>query len=228
MSHTARQMVAEFVGTFFLCFLGIAAIVAEGYAPGAAGGSVGIAAAHGVGLAIGITVTMAISGGHLNPAVTLGLWSIGVIKIRKAGLYILAQLAGGVAAAFLIKSLFPPTAVQLTRLGTPRLGAEMTTMGGVSVEAIVTFLLAFAVMGGCVDNRAHRLGGFPVGLLVMCGIWSAGSITGAAFNPARAFGPALASGTWTAQAVYWIGPIIGAIVAMQLYDRLLAEKNPQK
>lgn len=225
MNHTARQMVAEFVGTFFLCFLGIGAIVADAYAVGSSGGALGVAAAHGIGLAIGITVTMAISGGHLNPAVTLGLWSIGVVTIRKAGLYIVAQLAGGVAAALAVKNLFPQSAWQRTGLGTPRLGADITAVGGISVEAIVTFLLAFAVMGGCVDNRAHRLGGFPVGLLVMCGILSAGSITGAAFNPARAFGPALVTGSFTAQAVYWIGPIIGAIVAMQLYDRLLAEKN---
>lgn len=224
MRHTLRQMVAEFVGTFFLCFPGIAAIVAEAYRPGSAGGTVGIAAAHGIGLAIGITVTMAISGGHLNPAVTIGLWSIGAINFRKAGLYIVAQLLAGIVAAYAVKGLFPPSAVLLTHLGTPRLGNDVTTTAGITVEAIMTFLLAFAVMGGCVDSRAHRLGGFTVGLLVMIGIIAAGAITGAAFNPARALGPAIASGTMTAQAVYWIGPIVGAIVAMQLYSRFLVEK----
>lgn len=225
MRHTVRQMVAEFVGTFFLCFPGIAAIVAEIYRPGMAGGTVGIAAAHGIGLAIGITVTMAISGGHLNPAVTLGLWSIGAISIRKAGLYILAQLLAGVAAALAVKGLYPSLQTAMTQLGTPRLASDISAPAGIVVEALFTFLLAFAVMGGCVDNRAHRLGGFTVGLTVMIGILGAGAITGAAFNPARAFGPALVSGSWTAQIVYWVGPIIGAIVAMQLYQRVLAEKH---
>ena len=225
MRDTLRPMVAEFVGTFFLCFPGIAAIVAEAYRTGSAGGALGIAAAHGLGLALGITTTMAVSGGHLNPAVTIGLWSIGRIDIRKAGLYILAQLLAGIAAALAVKGLFPHMAGVVTQLGTPRLSADVSVPAGITVEAIATFLLAFAVMGGCVDGRAHRLGGFPVGLTVLVGILAAGPITGAAFNPARAFGPALVSNTFTAQAIYWIGPIVGAVVAMQVYDRLLSERK---
>ncbi len=225
MRNTAlRQMIAEFVGTFFLCFPGIAAVVAESYRPGLAGGMVGIALAHGIGLAIGITTTMAVSGGHLNPAVTIGLWSIGRIDAKRAGLYVIAQLLGATAAALAVKGLFPQMAGVVTQLGTPRLGADISMPAGIAIEAIATFLLAWAVMGGCVDNRAHRLGGFVVGLTVMIDIFAIGTMTGAAMNPARAFAPALVAGAWTAQVVYWIGPIIGSIVAMQIYERFLIEK----
>ena len=224
MRTTLRPLIAEFVGTFFLCFPGIAAVVAEAYRPGLAGGTLGIALAPGVGLAIGITTTMAVSGGHLNPAVSIGLWSVGRIDAKRAGLYIVAQLLGGAAAAFAVKGLFPTMAGVTTQLGTPRLATDITMAAGIAIEAIATFLLAWAVMGGCVDNRAHRLGGFAVGLTVFIDILAIGSMTGAAMNPARAFGAALASATWTAQIVWWIGPIIGAIVAMQIYERMMIEK----
>ncbi len=224
MRHTLRPLIAEFVGTFFLCVPGIAAIVAEQYRPGMAGGALGIALAHGIGLSLGITTTMAVSGGHLNPAVTIGLWSIGRVDAKRAGLYMVAQLLGGVVAALAVKYLFPTMAGSVMQLGTPKLGIDTTVAAGITLEAIATFLLGWAVMGGCVDNRAHRLGGFVIGLTVMIDIFAVGTMTGAAMNPARAFAPALLSGAWTAQIVYWIGPIIGSIIAMQVYERFLIEK----
>lgn len=224
MRNTLRPLVAEFIGTFFLCFPGIAAIVAEAYRPGSVGGALGIAAAHGIGLAIGITTTMGVSGGHLNPAITIGFWSIGRIDAKKAGLYLAAQLLAGIVAALAVKGLYPQMPGIVTQLGTPRLAADVTTASGVTLEAVGTFLLAFAVMGSCVDGRAHKLGGFGVGLALFVIILAIGAMTGGAVNPARAFGPALISGSWTAQIVYWIGPIVGAIVAMQVYDRVLIEK----
>lgn len=224
MRNTLRPLIAEFVGTFFLCFPGIAAVVAEQYRPGMAGGMLGIALAHGIGLSLGITTTMAVSGGHLNPAVSIGLWSIGRIDAKRAGLYVIAQLLGGAVAALAVKGLFPTMAGVVTQLGTPKLGIDTTVAAGITLEAIATFLLGWAVMGGCVDSRAHRLGGFVVGLTVFIDILSIGTLTGAAMNPARAFGAALVSWTWTAQAVYWIGPILGCVVAMQIYERFLMEK----
>jgi aquaporin Z len=93
------------------------------------------------------------------------------------------------------------------------------------VEAILTFLLVFAVMGTAVDPAAPKIGGFGIGLVVFFDILAAGTITGAAMNPARAFGPALLSGSWTAHAAYWIGPILGGILACQVYERLLMKKE---
>lgn len=223
MRQTLKPLIAELIGTFFLCFPGIAAIVASAYRPGM--GLLGIAAAHGIGLAIGISATMHISGGHLNPAVTLGLLSIGKIEWKRALLYVVAQLAGATLAALAVKSLFPVMAGINTQLGTPRLAVDVSLAQGIVVEAIATFMLAFAVMGTAVDSRAHKLGGFAIGLTVMIGILATGEITGGAMNPARAFGPALMSGNWVGQVVYWAGPVLGAIVAMQLYERVLAKND---
>ena len=129
-------------------------------------------------------------------------------------------MIGGVA----VKGLFPEMAGMVTGYGRPRLGTDITAPAGTAIEAIATFLLAFSVMGGCVDNRAHRLGGFTVGLTLLVAILATGTMTGAMLNPARAFGPALVSWEFISQGVYWIGPIIGAIVAMQVYERVLIEK----
>jgi len=225
MRTTLRPVIAEFVGTFFLCFPGIAAVVAEAYRPGLAGGALGVALASGVGLAIGVTTTLAVSGGHLNPAITIGLWSVGRVDAKRAILYIVAQLLAGIAAAFAVKGLFPVMAATITQLGTPKLAVDISMPAGIAIEAIATFLLAWAMMGSCVDERAHKLGGFVVGLTFFVDVLAVGSMTGAAMNPARAFGPALASGTSVGQIVYWIGPIIGAIVAMQIYERLMLAKQ---
>lgn len=221
-----RPAVAEFIGIFFLVFIGVGAIVTNAYRDSSVG-LLGIAAAHGVALAVAVAATMHVSGAHLNPAVTLGLWSIGRVNASTAGVYIVAQLAGATAAAFSVKLLYPEMAGVVTQLGTPRLANDITIVEGILIEAIMTFFLAFAIMGTAVDSRAAKLGGILIGFTVFFDILAGGMMTGAAMNPGRAFGPALASGAWTAHVVYWIGPILGAVAGMQVYERLMMEKtNP--
>jgi MIP family channel proteins len=220
-----RPAVAEFIGIFFLVFIGIGAIVTNTYRDGSVG-LLGIAAAHGVALFVAVTATMHISGGHLNPAVTIGLWSVGRINVRMALAYIVAQLLGAITAAFAVQFLYPEAAGIASQLGTPRLANDVTPVQGILIEAILSFLLAFAVMGTAVDNRAAKLGGLAIGLTVFFDILAGGQLTGAAMNPGRAFGPALVSGTWTAQAIYWIGPILGVVAGMQVYERLLMNRDP--
>ena len=224
MRNTLRPLVAEFIGVFFLTFAGCGAIVANTYRDGTVG-LIGIAAAHGLALAIAVSATMSISGGHINPAITLGLWSVGRIDAKKAGLYVLAQLLGATAAAYAIRGLYPEMAGTIATLGTPRLATDVTLVQGIVIEAILTFFLAFAVMGTAVDPRAPKIGGFAIGLTVMFGILAGGTMTGGAMNPTRAFGPALASGTWIGHVVYWVGPVLGAIAAMQVYERVLMKKE---
>lgn len=224
MRNTLRPLVAEFVGVFFLTFAGAGAIVANTYREGTVG-LLGIAAAHGLALAIAVSATMNVSGGHINPAITAGLWSVGRIEAKTAGLYVLFQLLGATAAAYAVKGLFPEQAGIVAALGTPRLATDVTLVQGIVIEAILTFFLAFAVMGTAVDPAAPKIGGFAIGLTVMFDILAGGNLTGAAMNPARAFGPALASGTWIGHVVFWVGPILGAIAAMQLYERLLLKKE---
>jgi aquaporin Z len=218
-----RPMVAEFVGTFFLVFAGVGAIVADAYRAGSVG-LLGIAAAHGLALAVGVSATMNISGGHLNPAITIGLWSVGRVDARRAGAYVLAQLLGGIAAALAVRYTFPEMAAINSQLGTPRLADAVYQTKGILVEALLTFLLAYSVMGTAVDPRAPKIGGFGIGLTLLFCILAGGNVTGAALNPARAFGPALVSGTWTAQLIYWAGPILGGVVAMQVYERVVMQK----
>ena len=224
MRNTMRPLVAEFIGTFTLCFAGIGAIVSETYRVGTVG-LVGIAAAHGIALAVAVTATMNISGGHLNPAITLGALSLGRIDVRKAGLYIVSQVAGATVAALAIKGLFPQMAGQIASYGAPRLANDIGAAQGIVIEAIMTFFLAFAVMGTAVDPRAPKVGGFGIGLALFFSILAGGQMTGAALNPARALGPELVSLDFVGWGIYWIGPVLGAVLAAQVYERLLMQKD---
>jgi MIP family channel proteins len=224
MRSTLRPLVAELIGTFFLVFCGVGAAVSELYRSGTVG-FLGIAVANGIALAIGITATMAASGGHLNPAVTIGMWSIGRVDAAKAAKYVVSQLAGAILAVLAIKMLYPEMAGQIAIYGAPRLATDVTATQGILIEAILTFLLAFAVMGTMVDGRAPKIGGLGVGLIVVCDVLAGGQMTGAAMNPARAFAPMLVGNMWTGVAIYWVGPVLGAIVAMQVYERLILQQD---
>jgi aquaporin Z len=224
MRQTLRPLVAECIGVFMLVFIGCGAIVVNALTSNALG-LLGVAAASGLAYAVAVTATMNVSGGHINPAITAALWSIGRIHWKKAGLYVVAQVVGAVLATLALKALFPGGAGDVTQYGALKLHDQTTYAQGVLIEAVLTFFLGLAVMGTLVDAAATRVGGFGVGLTVLAGILAAGPLTGAALNPARAFGPALAAWMWTAQVVYWIGPIVGAVAAMQVYERLLLKTN---
>jgi len=221
-----RPLVAEFIGTFFLCFACFGAIVTETYRAGSVG-LIGIAFAQGIALAVAVSATMHVSGGHLNPAVTLGALSIGRIDIKSAAGYIVAQLLGAIAAAFAMKGFYPEMAGMISAYGAPKLANDVTLVQGIVIEAIATFLLAFAIMGTVVDERAPKLGGLFVGFTLLFCVLAMGNMTGAALNPARAFAPELASWNWTGAIVYWIGPILGAVLAAQVYERVLLREHGQ-
>jgi MIP family channel proteins len=172
-----------------------------------------------------ISSTMGISGGHLNPAVTLGLLTARRIDGKNAIVYIVAQLIGAALAALAIKALLPAPMVRASIAGTPQLAGTITVPLAIGMEALLTFFLVSAVFGTCVNPDAPKIGGFGIGLTLFFDIMVGGPFTGAAMNPARAFGPALTSGVWTSHAVYWIGPIIGGVVAGLLWDRVLLPKR---
>jgi MIP family channel proteins len=224
MRQTLRPLVAELIGVFMLVFIGGGAMIINGYQDGALSLG-GIAAAHGLALAIAVTATMNISGGHINPAITIGLWSIGRIEGRKAGLYVVAQLLGAVLAAVVLRWLFPATAGHLKQYGALSVASDITLAGAILIEAVLTFFLAFAVMGTAVDPAGPKVGGFGVGLTLWMCVLAGGPLTGAALNPARAFGPALVANFWVGQLAYWVGPILGAVVAMQVYERVLLKRD---
>ena len=225
MESYVKPAVAELVGTFAFFFIGAGAIVANSYSGGAVG-LIGIALAHGLMLSIMISVFGATSGGHFNPAVTLGFLSTRRIKPDLAAVYIVAQLVGGTLSGLALRAVFPENAWRPAHLGTPYLAPGVSFGTGVLVEAILTFFLLLAVFGTAVDARAPKIGGFGIGLTVMVDILAGGPLTGASMNPARTFGPALAGGFWQNDLVYWIGPIIGGVVAALLYDYVILRESP--
>jgi len=217
---TLRLLTAEFLGTFGLVFFGAGAIITDQARNGAVG-LLGIALAHALALSIGVTMCMRISGGHLNPAVTFALWLANKIEARTGLFYILAQLAAAVVAAFALQALFPGNAGQVTGLGVPRIASDIGFTSAILIEAILTFFLVSAVFGTAVSPDAPPVGGFGIGLTLIFAILAGGPLTGAALNPARAFGPALVAGEWVGHAVYWIGPLLGGAVAALVWGRLL-------
>ena len=218
MRDALRHAVAEFIGTFALVFVGGAAIIGSR----ASGGTVGlleIALAHGLVLSIMVSALMRISG-HFNPAVTLGFLATRRIEATMAGVYIVSQILGAVIAAYALKGLFPGELFEAVRGGGQAVSLDVSGTQAFALEAIATFFLVLAVFGTAVDPQAPRVGGFAIGLTVTVAILAIGPYTGASLNPARSFGPAVASGVYEGQLIYWLAPIVGGVLAAVIYDRL--------
>lgn len=216
MEVRSSELVAELIGTFALIFIGAGAIISDV-------GIVGVALAHGLVLAISISALGRISGGVFNPAVSVGLAAAGKISWGKAIAYTVAQLIGGVLAGYALVALYPTAAAQAASLGTPMVAEGVSAMQAVVLEAILTFFLMMAIMGTAVDPKGPRnLAGYGIGIVLVFDILAGGKLTGASMNPARTFGPALAGGYWALHWVYWVGPIVGAVAAALLYDKVIA------
>jgi MIP family channel proteins len=224
MPSLLRRSLAEALGTFGLVFIGTGAVISK-YYPDANYGVLGVAVAHALVLSVMVTATMSISGGHLNPAVTLGLLSARRTTAQTAGAYILAQLVGAVLASLLIRVIYPVAVWRAASLGTPTIAGSITLSQALIIEAVLTFFLVSAVFGTCVNPDAPKVGGFGVGLVLLFDIIVGGPLTGAAMNPARAFGPALVSGQWVGHLVYWVGPIVGGVLAALFWEHLLLPKR---
>jgi MIP family channel proteins len=219
-----RRVLAEALGTFGLVFVCAGSVVATAV-PGTDFGLLGAALAQAAALSVMVSATMKISGAHLNPAVTVGFLATRRTTPADAGAYILAQLAGAVVAAWVVKALMPDAAVAATSLGTPALQNGVTFARGVAIEAVLTFLLMSAVYGTAVAPTAPAVGGFGIGTVLLFDILVGGNLTGAAMNPARAFGPAAIGGQYLSHAVYWIGPVVGAVAAALVWEKGLIERG---
>src|SRR3954471_748442 len=225
MKDAWRHFAAEFIGTFALVFIGGGAIVTSPMLSVQAA-VVNIAFAHGLILALMVTATMRISG-HLNPAVTVGFLVTRRIEPMMAVVYWIAQFTGAIVAAYTLKALYPANIVAVTRLGGQSISDNISMTQAISLEAIATFFLVFVVFGTAVDPKAPKVGGFAIGLTVTAGILSIGPLTGGSMNPARSLGPAVVTGIFEGQTAYLIGPLIGAIVAGLLYDKLFLRREPE-
>lgn len=219
MRNAVPRTASELIGTLALTLIGGAAII-HGQA-----GLVGVALAHGLTVAVMVSSLAHISGGHFNPAVTLGFLVTRRLSAVEALTYFVAQIAGATLAALLLRVLFP--GAMEAALGGQSLAPAVGFGAGIAIEALLTFLLVFTVFATAVDPRSSvkNIAGFAIGMAVAFGILAGGPFTGASLNPARSFGPALASGIWSDHLVYWLGPLLGGIAAALLYDAILMEKG---
>ncbi|MFQ5838496.1 MAG: aquaporin [Thermoplasmata archaeon] len=225
-----RAYLAEFVATFALVYVGGGSIVADRFLqeqgqPGF--GILGIAFAHGIVLAVMVSATMHISGGHVNPAVTIGQLVTKKIDPPNAFLYIVSQLLGGVVGGALLLASFPESSWGPVNLGTPDLAPGIGIGTGILVEAVLTFFLVFTVFATGVDKRGSgQIAGLAIGFVLIFDILAGGALTGASMNPARTLGTAAPIGFFpVSHVVYWIGPLLGGIIAALIYSYLLLREE---
>lgn len=231
MYNLPQKLLAEFIGAFTLIFIGAGSICADKYLSTSGQGGIGvlgIAVAHGLAMAIMVTSLGHVSGGHFNPAITLGFWVTKRLGTVKSIFYWVAQLLGATAAAYLLSIIVPESIWRPAALGTPDLAADFTRWHGMLLEGLMTFLLVFVVFATAVDAKGafNKIAGFAIGLTITMDILLGGPLTGAAMNPARAFGPALVAHHWTNHGVYWVGPLLGGVLAGVIYDRAFLRDQP--
>jgi MIP family channel proteins len=224
-NRIAAKLLAEFIGTFALIFIGAGAGAVIGDGAGLPGVAA-IAFAHGLTVMAFAFAYGSVSGGHFNPAVTVGVLAAGAMTAGEAIGYIVSQLIGGVAGALLLRIVLGGAA---TGLGMPALAHNLalgvTTLtvapwAGFVIEAVLGFFLVTVVLSTAVAGRAGNLAPLAIGVTLTLNIIMGGALTGAAFNPARALGPMVATGNFSDAWLYLTAPIVGAIVAAILHAGL--------
>jgi aquaporin NIP len=208
------RLAAEAIGTFALVFLGAGSAAVNAWSNGAVS-HVGVSLAFGAIILVAVYALGHISGAHLNPAVTFGFWVAKRFPARDVAPYITAQLAGATAGAFALRAAVGSFAIfATTRPAIP-------VMTALIVEIILSFFLMLVVMAVATDARVSgEVAGLAVGFIVMVDALMGGPLTGASMNPARSFGPAVATGQWMAHWIYWAGPLTGMALAVFTYEYL--------
>ncbi|MEZ0327392.1 MAG: aquaporin [Fimbriimonas sp.] len=210
-----RVVLAEFIGTFALIFVGVLVVANLSKADA---GLIGIALGHGLTIACMVWATSAISGGHLNPVVSFALYVAKKIDGITLAYYWTAQMLGALAAAFLLKEIAPGDTSLLLSGSTPSFPKEVGWASAMLLEAVATFFLVFVIFSTTIDRRSNRMAALFIGLTVTIGIFAIGPFTGAALNPARYLGPAIAAGNLTDWYVYLGGPLVGAVAVALIFS----------
>ena len=212
-----QRAFAEFVGTFALIFVGAGSIAATG-----GGDLTAIALAHGLVIGVMASAVGHISGGHFNPAVTLGFLVARRIEPVIAVVYWVSQMLAAVLGALLLTWVLPNSLADATKLGAPGLGHGVGAGAGMVVELVLTFFLVWVIFATAADPRGafRSIAGLAIGFTISLDILMGGPFTGAAMNPARAFGPQLVHNVWSDGWVWYLGPALGGVLAALAYDWL--------
>jgi MIP family channel proteins len=228
-----QKLAAEFIGTFVVVFIAAGAICTDQYLraamqPGV--GPLGCALAYGLAVGAMVSALAHISGAHLNPAVTIGYWVTRRMGALEGIGYGVAQLLGAAAGAYVLSLVLPESIWRPVSLGTPDLASDFTRLHGMALETLLTFVVVLVQFATMVDAHGAilQVAGLAVGLAVTIGYLVGGPFTGAAMNPARAFGPdlALLPHHWQNHGVYWVGPLFGGALAAIIYDRVFLRNQP--
>jgi aquaporin Z len=226
------KLLAEFIGTFAFVFIGAGAAAVVG--------GVGLPGITAVAFAHGLTIMAfafaygPVSGGHMNPAVTVGVLAAGAMRAGEAAGYIVSQLVGGVIGALVLRAVLGGAA---TGLGTPALAHDLalgTTIvtvapaAGFVIEAVLAFFLVTVVLSTAVAGRSGNLAPLAIGMTLTLNIIMGGALTGAAFNPVRALGPMVATGNFTDAWLYMVAPIVGAVIAAFVHSGLMRLAREQR
>jgi aquaporin NIP len=215
-----KRYAAEFIGTFVLVALGPGAVMVS--AATHAFDQAGVALAFGLAVTIVVAATGHLGGAHINPAVTIGLWSVRRFPGRDVVPYVVAQSLGAVAASAVLGWILGPVG---------NFGATVPAIPiarAFAVEAGYTAVLGLVIMGVATDTRAApAVAPFAIGATVFAGALVTGPLTGGSFNPARSLGPAVVGHVWAAHWLYWVAPILGMVAAMQLYEVLRGAAAPE-
>ncbi|HYV36406.1 MAG TPA: aquaporin [Gemmataceae bacterium] len=245
-----RGFVAELLGTFAVVYFSAGAVCVNlltttGSQPGLAPlhalqpGLIGVALAHGLVVAAALAVTVRLSGGYLNPAITLMLWVFNRLDNKRTGLCLLAQLAGAVLAVTCLRFTFDDSVLKYARLGAPHLSLDAfkkidtaSVLAGTGIELILTFFLVFAIFGIGREANDPERAAWPAGLMLIAGTILAGPLTGACANPARWIATVLweqlaleQTNPWADTFVYLAGPTVGALAAGVVVFRILLPES---
>jgi MIP family channel proteins len=229
----SQRLAAEFIGTFVIVFIAAGAICTDQYLrastqPGS--GILGCALAYGLAVGAMVSALAHISGAHLNPAVTIGYWVTRRLGALESLGYGIVQLLGAAAGAYVLSLMLPESVWRPVSLGAPDLSSDFTRLHGMALEAALTFVVVFVQFATAVDAKGafRHVAGLAVGLAVTVGYLVGAPFTGAAMNPARAFGPdlALVPHHWQNHGVYWVGPLLGGAIAAIICDRVFLRNQP--
>lgn len=211
-SKLTAALVAEFIGTFALIFIG------AGAGAIGAGGVVGVAFAHGL-VVLGFAYAYGhVSGTHINPAVTVGLLVAKQIDAGRAVAYVVVQLIGGTAGAFALRFVLGGSD---SGLGATVLAEGVSPVQGLVLEAILTFFLVNTILNAAVSGKAGNLAGVAIGMTLVFCLLMGGPLTGASLNPARTLGPAIAAGIFDDIWLYFVGTVVGGVLAALVYNTTL-------